>query len=178
MVLVEKPRTAGTVATVACRVKVREWIIGSGSAAHHIRIPVSHLWPHSHALLQFPLPHYSHLLKCGHVVRHGTQIARPSRPSRDVYAGLPRHGRLLNSLDSMSRSVLIMGRWLAIALMLWRQSVSAVAGDTYDLEYEMTLSMIERHKRLDIPVRPIMLVRASGRTTNQSLHTVAVQTRA
>ena len=56
----------------------------------------------------------------------------------------------------MSRSVLIMGRWLAIALMLWRQSVSAVAGDTYDLEYEMTLSMIERHKRLDIPVRPFM----------------------
>ena len=49
-----------------------------------------------------------------------------------------------------------MGRWLAIALMLWRQSVSAVAGDTYDLEYEMTLSMIERHKRLDIPVRPFM----------------------
>ena len=62
----------------------------------------------------------------------------------------------------------MLGRWLAIALLFWSQSeASAVAGDTYDLEYEMTLSMIERHKRLDIPVRPIMLVGASGRTTNQ-----------
>ena len=116
-------------------------------------------------------------LKCGHVVRirYGTQIARHSG---DGYARLPQHGSILSSLESMPRSVLMLGRWLAITLLLWSQSVSAVAGDTYDLEYEMTLSMIERHKRLDIPVRPIMLVRASGRTTNQSLHTVAVQTRA
>lgn len=71
-------------------------------------------------------------------------------------ARLPQHGWFLSIKAAMSLSGMIMGRKLAIALLLWSQSVSAAAGEIYDLEYEMTLSMIERHKLLDIPVRTLM----------------------